>query len=185
MKKVTLLILSFAAVVALTSCGGTKSATNERKEIIIPCADQGKSDAEFFRASSVGKSPDLNTSKDKALQVARERLGAAINSKVKAVTERYANDMDAGGAQEFSQTFETMARTVVSQTLVDINTICEKTYPADGGGYETYVALEVSKDAIYNGIDKGISKDKKLEVMYDRAKFKEKFDEEMAKMDDQ
>ena len=48
---------------------------------------------------------------------------------------------------------------------------------------EPFMALEVSKDVIYNGIDKGISKDKKLEVMYDRAKFKEKFDEEMANME--
>jgi len=183
MKKVTLLCLSFATIVAFTSCGGTKEATKGREEIIIPCADKGKSDATFFRASSIGKSQDMATSKDKALQITKARLASLIESKVKAVSERYVNEMDAGGATEFSQTFQTMQKDIVSQTLVDIAITCEKTFEAEGGGYETYIALEVSKDAIYNGVDKGISKDKKLEVMYDREKFRQQFDAEMSKMD--
>lgn len=183
MKKVTLFILSFVAVVAFTSCGGTKEATKGREEIIIPCADKGKSDAEFFRASSVGKSTDMAVSKDKALLVTKQRLAGLIGSKIKSVTERYVNEMDAGGATEFSQTFESMTRDVVNQQLADIAVTCEKTFEAEGGGYETFIALEVSKDVIYNGIDKGISKDKKLEVMYDKEKFRQKFDEEMSKLD--
>ncbi|MDA3891831.1 MAG: hypothetical protein PF517_09230 [Salinivirgaceae bacterium] len=183
MKKVTLLVLSFAAVVALTSCGGEKSATKGREEIIIPCADQGRSNAEFFRAASVGKSQDMATSKDKALMITKQRLASLIGSKIKSVTERYVNEMDAGGATEFSQTFENMARDIVNQELVEIAVTCEKTFEAEGGGYETFIAIEVSKDVIYNGIDKGIDKNKKLEVMYDREKFREKFNEEMSQME--
>jgi hypothetical protein len=185
MKKVTLFVLSLAAVVTLTSCGGSKDITKGRKELTIPCSDKGRSDKEFFRASTVGKSTNLAMSKEKALTLTKQRLASLISSKIKSVTERYASDMDAGGASEFAQTFENMTRDVVNQQLVDVKIICEKTYEADGGGYETYMALEVSKDAIYNGIDKGISKNKKLEVMYDRAKFKEKFDEEMSKLDNE
>ena len=183
MKKVTLFVLSFVAVLAFTSCGGDKSATKGREEIIIPCADKGRSDKEFFRASSIGKSQDMATSKDKALMITKQRLASLIGSKIKSVSERYVNEMDAGGATEFNQTFENMTRDVVNQELADIAVTCEKTFEAEGGGYETYIALEVSKDVIYNGIDKGISKDKKLEVMYDREKFREKFDAEMDKMD--
>jgi hypothetical protein len=183
MKKVTLFILAVAAVATLSSCGGTKEATKGKKEISIPCGDKGSSDATFFRASSVGKSQDMATSKEKALLMTKQRLASLISSKIKSVTERYANEMDAGGATEFSQTFENMTRDVVNQQLADIAITCEKTFEADGGGYETYMAIEVSKDVIYNGIDKGISKNKKLEVMYDREKFKQKFDEEMNKLD--
>ena len=75
-----------------------------------------------------------------------------------------------------------MTRDVVNQQLADITITCEKTGQKQDGSYETYIALEVSKDVIYNGIDKGIGKDKKLEVMYDREKFKQKFDEEMNKL---
>jgi len=185
MKKVTLFILSLAAVATLTSCGGSKEVTKGRQEISIPCADQGRSNAEFFRASSVGKSSDMAMSREKALVLTKQRLASLIGSKLKSVTERYAQDLDAGGASEFNQTFENMTRDVVNQQLQDISITCEKTFEAEGGGYETFIALEVSKDVIYNGIDKGISRDKKLEVMYDREKFREKFDAEMEKMDEE
>ena len=185
MKKVALFILSFAAVVAFTSCGGTKDATKGRKEITIPCAKDGKSDKEFFRASSIGKSLDMATSREKALTLTKQRLASLIGSKIKSVTERYVNEMDAGGASEFNQTFENMTRDVVNQQLADVVITCEKTFEAEGGGYETFMAIEASKETIYNGIDKGISRDKKLEVMYDREKFREKFDQEMDKLDDE
>lgn len=185
MKKATLFLLGFAAVAFMTSCGGSKETVkgDDFKEITIPCADKGRSDATFFRASSVGKSQDLATSKEKALLLTKQRLAALISSKIKSVTERYVNEMDAAGATEFSQTFENMTRDVVSQQLVEVTITCEKTGQKSDGSYETYMALEVTKDAIYNGIDKGISRDKKLEVMYDREKFREKFDEEMDKLD--
>ena len=51
------------------------------------------------------------------------------------------------------------------------------------GEFETYIALEVTKDAIYNGVNNGISKDQKLQLKYDQMKFKEKFDEEMEKLE--
>lgn len=183
MKKVAFFILALAAVATLSSCGGSKDITKGRQEITIPCADKGQSDAEFFRASNMGKSSDMAMAREKALTLTKARLASLIGSKIKSVTERYANEMDAGGASEFSQTFENMTRDVVNQQLADVTIICEKTFEAEGGGYETFMALEVSKDVIYNGIDKGISRDKKLEVMYDREKFREKFDEEMKNLD--
>lgn len=183
MKKVTIILLAFVAVGFMSSCGGSKSATSGRKKLEIPCDDKAKADATYFRASGQAKSPNQANAKDKALLNAKSRLAASINTKIKSVTESYTNEMDAGGAQEFNQTFENMTRAVVSQTLVEVEEICSESYAAEGGGYDHYVALQVSKDAIYNGIDKGISKDKKLEVMYDRQKFKEKFDEEMSKME--
>src|SRR3989339_52343 len=183
MKKVALFVLALAAVATISSCGGTKEATKGRQKITIPCADKGSSDDTFFRASSVGKSQDMATSREKALLLTKQRLASLISSKIKSVTERYSNEKEAAGAGELFQTFQNMTRDVVNQQLADIKIICEETYEAEGGGYETFMALEVSKDVIYNGIDKGISKNKKLEVMYDREKFREKFDEEMSKLD--
>jgi hypothetical protein len=40
----------------------------------------------------------------------------------------------------------------------------------------------VSKEDIYNGVDKGISRDKKMETLYDREKFRKTYEEEMNKM---
>lgn len=186
MKKVTLFLFTLTAVVTLSSCGGgAKEAAKPKgfNEIVIPCADKGRSDATFFRASSSATSRDMATSREKALLMTKQRLSSLISSTLKSVTERYANEMDAADASEFEQTFENMTRDVVKQKLVEVAITCEKVGQKEDGSYETYMALEVSKDAIYNGIDKGIGRDKKLEVMYDREKFREKFDEEMNNLD--
>ena len=53
------------------------------------------------------------------------------------------------------------------------------------GTYNTFMAFECSKDVIYNGIKKTLSNDQKLRQDYDEMKFKEIFDEEMDKLDDE
>ncbi len=188
-KKISLIALLFVSALVISSCGGSKKVdkdTAERTggfhELKLPCADKGSSDKKFFRASSVGNSKDLATSREKALLMTKQRLASLIQSTLKSVTERYVNEMDAGDGSEFSQTFENITRDVVKQKLVDITIICEKTGQKDDGSYETYMAIEVSKEAIYNGVDKGISRDKKMETLYDREKFRKTYEEEMNKM---
>ena len=187
--KMKLGSLSLAFVLTLfllSSCGVSKTTTVSKfKEITIPCSSEGRSNSDYFRASSVGKSRDLATSKEKALLLTKQRLASLISSTLKSVTERYVNDMQIGEETEFEQTFENMTRDIVKQKLQDIAITCEKTGQNDKGEYETYMALEVKKDVIYNGVDKGISKDKKLAAQYDRMKFKEKFDEEMNQLKDE
>ena len=91
--------------------------------------------------------------------------------------------MDAGDGSEFSQTFENMTRDIVKQKLTDITITCEKTGQKDDGSYETYMAIEVDKDVVLNGINAGISRDKKLGTLYDKERFKKTYEEEMNKMD--
>ena len=90
--------------------------------------------------------------------------------------------MDAAGKQEFEQSYQNMTKEVVNQKLNSVKVTCEKYFQADGGGYEAFVAVEMSKDDVLDSAESAISKDKKLEVMYDREKFRQKFDEEMSKM---
>lgn len=181
------LALGVSVALLMSSCGGKQDIAKKTgfQEIEIPCTEKGQSDAAFFRASNVGKSKDLATSKEKALLLCKQRLASLIGSTLKSVTERYASEMDAAGATEFNQNFENMTRDVVNQKLQDITVTCEKTGMTSDGMYETYMAIEVSKEAILNGINSGISRDKKLEVKYDQMKFKEKFDEEMNKLEKQ
>lgn len=185
--KGILSVTMMLAVVSFMSCGGPKETAKKDsgfQEINIPCQDKGYSDAEFFRAAGNGKSRNLATSKDKAMLNAKTRLAGLINSTIKSVTEQYTNEMDVGDATEFEQSFEQMTRDVVKQKLVEVAVTCEKTGTnSESGLYETYLAIQVKKDYIYNGIDEKISKDKKLQLKYDRMKFKEKFDDEMDKLE--
>lgn len=188
-KKISLMALLIVSALVISSCGGSKKAEKETAdrtggfhELKIPCVDKGSSDKNYFRAASVGNSKDLATSREKALLMTKQRLASLIQSTLKSVTERYVNEMDAADGSEFSQTFENITRDVVNQKLVDITIICEKTGQKDDGSYETYMAIEVSKEAIYNGVDKGISRDKKMETLYDREKFRKTYEEEMNKL---
>ena len=188
-KNLGLITMLLFSALIITSCGGSKKVdkdTAERTggfhELKLPCADKGQSDKKYFRAASVGKSKDLATSREKALLMTKQRLASLIQSTLKSVTERYVNEMDAADGNEFSQTFENITRDVVKQQLSDITIICEKTGQKDDGSYETYMAIEVNKDDIYNGIDKGISRDKKMETLYDRERFRKTYEEEMNKL---
>ncbi len=188
-SKISFIALLMIGGFIMVSCGGSKKAvdsvdksTGDYKEITIPCVKNGYSDKTFFRASSSGKSKDLATSREKALLMTKQRLASLISSTLKSVTERYVNEMDAADATEFSQTFENMTRDVVKQQLVDIRVACEKTREYKDGSYETFIAIEVEKDAIYNGVDKGISNNKKMDVLYDKERFKKTYEEEMNKM---
>jgi len=195
MKTITSKLSIFAFLMftgfLMVSCGGSKEAeavdsvdknTGGFNEITIPCAKDGYSDKKFFRASSSGKSKDLATSREKALLMTKQRLASLISSTLKSVTERYVNEMDAADATEFNQTFENMTRDVVKQQLADIRVTCEKTGKKDDGSFETFIAIEVDKETILNGIDKGISRDKKMEVLYDKERFKKTYEAEMDKM---
>lgn len=188
-RKLSLMAMVLITAFAVSSCGGSKKVdkdTAERTggfhELKLPCADKGKSDKKFFRASSVGHSRDLATSREKALLMTKQRLATLISSTLKSVTERYVNEMEAGDGSEFSQTFENMTRDIVKQKLVDVTITCEKTGQKDDGSYETYMAIEVDKDVVLNGINSGVSRDKKLETLYDKERFKKTYEEEMNKM---
>ena len=188
-NKISLIAVLLITAFAVSSCGGSKKVdkdTAERTggfhELKLPCADKGKSDKKFFRASSVGHSRDLATSREKALLMTKQRLAALISSTLKSVTERYVNEMEAGDGNDFAQTFENLTRDVVKQKLTDVTITCEKTGQKDDGTYETYMALEVNKDDILNGISSGVSRDKKMETLYDKERFKKTYEEEMNKM---
>ncbi|OQC43549.1 MAG: hypothetical protein BWX59_02402 [Bacteroidetes bacterium ADurb.Bin028] len=105
-----------------------------------------------------------------------------INSKIKSVTDRYVNETEVNQNSDFEAKFENLTREVVNQTLVDVAITCEKNFQEATGKYTTYIAVEVSKDAMINGIEKGLSKDQKLRVDYDKMKFEQIFNEEMDKL---
>jgi len=186
MKFKFLLSIVALSVLVLYSCTGQKKATSSTGASVpvlkLPCQGH-RSDANFFRATGEATSPNLSMSKEKALTTTRARLAGLIETKVKSVGEQYMKEMQVDDAFETKSNFERMTREVTNQTLQDVTIICEETLKNDKGLFESYYALEVSKDAIYNGIKKGISNDKKLELRYDMEKFREKFDEEMRKLE--
>lgn len=183
--KKTFILGSFMTTALFTSCSGTKSLSSVTKsqEISIPFSEtRYKSDKDFFRSKQVGKSPDLATAKKIASQNTKAELAGYINTVVKSVTDQYTNQRTVGNKQEFENKFEELSREVVNQSLTNIKQVDEKIFIETDGSYTYWVVLEVSKQSVLDGVDSKISKNEKLQLDYDKAKFQEVFNSEMEKL---
>jgi len=174
-----------AFALALDSCKSkqTVAQTTGAIEITVPFnTKEYSSDKDNFRAKSSGNSPDLTTAKKIALQNAKSEMAGLIQTTIKKVTDQYTNQRTIGNAQEFSNKFEELAREVTNQQLTDVRIIGEKIFQEKNSTYTYWVAIEANKQAVYDGITKTVSNNKKLEQDYDKKKFEEIFNQEMDKL---
>nr|WP_319401514.1 hypothetical protein [uncultured Carboxylicivirga sp.] len=179
-------ILTLTLAASMVSCKSKeKVSTNSEVGTILenmPCEDKGRSDKNYFRASAMATSSDLSLAKEKALLNAKQRIVTLINSNTKSVTDRYVNEREFGDASEFESKFENLTREVADETISNIVVACEKASVLANGKYRGFVAIEVSKEEIMNGIDNKLSSNQKLQVDYDKKKFEEIFNQEMQKL---
>lgn len=184
-KKLSIILFSTAAIV-MTGCKGKEEVSKDQggfKEIDIPCSGpKYRTDKNFFRADNSAISQDMSLSREKALTLAKQRLASLIETQIKSVTDRYVNEREFGEDSEFEQKFENLTREVVNLKMNDIRIICEKPGALGNGKYQTFVAVEIDKETLLNGLENGISKDKKLQIDYDKMKYEQIFNEEMDKM---
>ncbi len=179
-------VLALGMGFTFTGCKSKKTvSTNQEVGTILenlPCEDAGKSDKNFYRASAMSTSSDLSLAKEKALLLAKQRLVTLINSNTKSVTDRYVNEREMGEAAEFEQKFENLTREVADETLQNIVVACEKASVLDSKKYRAFVAIEVNKKELLEGISNKISSNAKLQIDYDKKKFEDIFNQEMEKM---
>jgi hypothetical protein len=187
MRKLSFfLATSVSIALLLSSCGGPKKASAENGSTEITLPFQGKeyrTDKEFFRSVQSGKSPDMSTAKKIALNNAKAEIAGLINSKIKTVTDNYTNQHSTANAQDFENKFETMTREVVNQQLSDISIKDDKLFKEKDNTYTSWVCIEISKEAVLNGINNSVSKNQKLSIDYDKKKFEETYNAEMDKME--
>ena len=181
-----MLIIGFVSTAMIfTSCKKEEEVVKANAgatKVTIPCQSEGRSDKDYFRADASAGSQDMNLSREKALSASKQRLAGLIETKIKSVTDRYVNETEFGENSQFEAKFENLTREVINQKLVDVAVICEETFQEANGKFTTYTAIEVSKDAMLNGIENSLSKNQKLQVDYDKQKFEEIFNEEMEKI---
>ncbi|MDR1225404.1 MAG: hypothetical protein LBK47_00710 [Prevotellaceae bacterium] len=182
MKK-NVFFAAFAAVAvaaALVSCGGQKSITavNNEKEVAVPCDDK-RTDKSYFRGIGVGQSKDLNAAREKARMNANAELAGGMSTIIKSVAEKYVNDAGQAPA-DYAETFESMTKQVINQEINNVSVCCNKTVQTQDGMYKVYLAVEANKDEVLKAIERNAAANKKLETAFNREKFREQFDAEMA-----
>lgn len=185
-------VLVFCAIISgilftFNNCGGPKKLEKSAgmEEISLPLSGKEyQSDKEYIRTKGSGKSPDISTAKKIALNNAKAEMAGLINTRIKAVTDNYVNQRSIVEAQDFGSKFESLTREVVNQQLTDVRIIGEKLFQKDKT-YEYWIAIEVPKQSILEGINSQISKSQKLAIDYDKKKFEEIYYQEMQKLEQQ
>jgi hypothetical protein len=182
--KRKMIFAAFAAVavsaVLILSCGGGKTIVKVEgeKEVSIPCADK-RTDKTFFRGVGVGQSKDLNTAREKARMNANAELAGSMSTIIKSVAERYVNDAGQVPA-DYSETFEGMTKQVINQQINNVTICCDKAVMTKDGMYKIYLAVEANKEEVLKAIEREAAANKKLETAFNREKFRQNFDAEMA-----
>lgn len=188
-RTLTMSVLAIGLAFGSVSCGKKKKAAEAAPpvgETLVKqyCAgEEYFSDKNYFRANNLGESADQATAKKKAYSNARADMASAINTTIKAVIDNYVNSREFNNREEVEERFEGLTREVIDQELSGVKTICEEVVMVNSTGkYKYYVALELSGQDLVSEFNERISNDERLRIDYDYEQFKETFNQEMEKM---
>lgn len=178
-----LMLAAFLMAPAMQSCKSKAEAQKAPEdEVLIQTYCSGPeyyTNAEYFRANSLGESTDQVMAQKKAHSNAKAALAGSIETTVKAVIDNYFSSYQADGKIEDKSRYEGLSREVIQQKLNGIKTICEKVTKTKSGTYKTYVAIELAGEEILNAMNERLSKDTKLEIDFQYDKFKKELEKEM------
>lgn len=191
MKKIkTLTLIAFAGTLTFGTIGcGKKDKTVAKApagevEIKVHCSGpEYFTDKKHFRANAIGESLDQMTAKKKAMSNARAQLATDLETTMKVVGDNYVKSSEFNNKEEITETFQENARTVTSQVIQGVRTICEKQMKTAEGKYKTYIAIELSADELVQKYNERLSKDESLKADYNYEKFKKTFNKEMEKLE--
>ncbi|MCQ2375767.1 MAG: hypothetical protein MJ069_07710 [Salinivirgaceae bacterium] len=170
----------FSAVVVailLVSCGTQRQIVSGRGvDLDIPCLVFD--DSNYFRSSGTSTNVNQQNARTEALNAAKSMINQKLGGSVKGITTDY-NKLLAGNAQQedISRIIEGEFKMAVNRTLNDAEQICEKMYRTEAGNYESHIAIQISKKKLASEIEKGLSENEKLKVVYDREQFEKKYSE--------
>jgi hypothetical protein len=193
MKRIQNSILAATLIlgigVTFTSCKKKPIEKTPAGEVTIleKCTGQQYfSDKNTFRATATGESMDRETAKKKARSNANAELAKTIKVTMKIVGDNYVNSSEFNNKEEVTETFNEMSRTVVDQELQGAMKICDElTQNTTTGNYVAYIAIELSGTKLADSYNDKLSKDERIKAEYNYEKFKETFEEEMRKLEEQ
>ncbi|GHT14589.1 hypothetical protein AGMMS4956_12670 [Bacteroidia bacterium] len=202
MKKMYLKIACVATVasVMVTACGGTKAVSvtdnsamkktfNEEAEVEIkdlPCTGSDfYSTKDLIRANGIGESMDQQMAKRMSRQAALEDLSTKIGVSVNALISDYYKSTKQAMTEDLKRRFEGGTDLVVKERISGYRTICEKytRNKNNNNSYKCYMCIELGADDMAKAVHNKLTEDQILRVDYDYEKFRNRFNEELAKQD--
>jgi hypothetical protein len=184
MKKIYL--IAACSIALLTGCKSTKTIQQETGAVEMKLPFESKdyqTNKDYFRSIGTATSRDLSFSKDKSLLNAKSILSSSINSTLKKVILSFSDEVTINDKQEFQNKSDQEIRDVVNLNMQNVSVIGEKLFKEVNGSYTYYIAVEINKSGILEGMSNKISKNEALKLEYDKMKFEKIFNEEMEKLE--
>lgn len=149
-----------------------------------------RSNNRYFRAVGNARSSRLDIAKKKAETDAKARLAGLINTTVKQVNEDFVQDISTENSEQFMQKFTSLTRTIVNQTLYNIEVMDSEEFRIKGRRgeedvYNAYVAIQINKDEFLEALNREVAKDEELALNYNKEKYEEIFNEEMDRLNNE
>ena len=189
MKKLSILLMLFA-ILAINE--GTFAQSKKKafgKEMKSPLTEKKyASDKDFYRARGIHKSKDEGNSERNAIRKARNELAATIKSTVRSVTQSYTDEIVTDDESDFKETIETLATTIVDQSVRGATVMETKTTVSKDKDpqtkeksfyYTVYAVCEVSTQSLMASLEDKILEEEKLKMKYNREKFREIYEKEL------
>lgn len=165
-------------IIGSTAFGSSKKTTKKTGGTVFgnfPCQKEGRSDRTNFRAYADAESQNISLARAKALTMAKSKLAEIVNTTVNTAIDNYINEKKITDKVEF----ESLTREVVNKQLDNVEITCEEQSITKEGTYKKFIAIQIDKDDLLRSVESQIFKNQKLQIGYDKMKFKEIFDAEM------
>jgi hypothetical protein len=180
-KTMADMMLMVVAVCA-AGCGSNKQAIETYKaphgtispgvEMVMPCAAESKSDANYFRELGVGNDADKQQARLKAITGANRMLNQRLGGVVKGISEDYVKNVTGEKVNEMQALLEGRLLKVVDKVLNDADNACEKMFLTEAGTWESYYVVEISKHVLIDKMADAMAQDEALQIEFDRDKFR-------------
>ena len=185
MRNLKFALVAIIASTMFIACGSNRNVPTSAVAGGVVVENLPFSSPEYFtddthwRGRGTAMSAQLAMGRRVATQNARTLLAQEISSQVRAVATNYANHESVEMDTEEASRFQEGVRIATDVTLNDARVIGEQVLRLPDGRLEVHVVVEMSRDAVIQGITNRISADDRLRLRFDEYQFRRIFEEEM------
>lgn len=168
---------------ALDSIANLASPANEVFQKSIPCYAESRSDKEYYRELGEGEDTKRNVARLSAVKMAQSMMRERLAHSVKGLSTDYSKLVTKSGKDsDLEQKIEGEMMNVVDAVLNDADNPCEEWSQDRSGRYHVYYVIEIKKNEIADKFAEAISKSDKLQIDFDRERFRQFAKEYMQRL---
>ncbi len=183
---IAFILLSFALLLGACHSGKNIAKVENLEKVTLPFSSSDyRTDEKHFRFVQSHESTDLSLAKTRAVMKAQIGLAGTVEVMLKSVMENYTAERKIK-LSEMNDKYSEISRLVLYRNLKNTRIIGEEAFMnKTDKSYSYWVAIEVDAADIYNDIVKGITSSDKLRQDFDEAKFREIYNEEIRKKENE